>query len=683
MIKYIKYNLTLLFVSLMLFSNISSLGQWLPDSRLTNDTAQSNGGYSFNKWIAASGNKLHIIWIDKRTGYDEVFYKRSTNNGITWSNEIKISNSNSDVDNLCISATDAKVHVTWDQLDGNTYNIYYNKSTNSGLTFGNNTRLTSGTESAAIPSISSSGSNIYLAWNDMRDGNSEIYFKKSNDNGLTWSNDIRLTNHPSISQHPCIQHNGQNIHIIWGDNRNNQFNYDTYYKRSTDGGNTWSPDLLIANSYGISNMSVSGNSINVVWMVQQNGFDVFYRNSTNGGNTWNSEMNLSNNTFTPSSSPSILAIGSVVHCVWFDDTTGIRQLFYKRSTNNGFSWDGNVVLTQNSVLAENPSLASTYSGLHVVWNDSRDGNKEIYYKQNPTCNGPYTVSGTVTFKDNNQPVTGGYVKALKYDSETAEIVAVDSTVINSNGTYMLSHMPSEELDLMYYQDDDLLHFVPTYYVSTIDWREATPIYATQNLTNINCQVYRINNTSNPFNISGQVTANLDNSSVTSMKDAIIYAKSSGTFRNYGITNGNGSYITTKLPAGSYELITHRMGFAPVSQNVTITNSSLSNINFDMGSPLIGINTINENIPSKYLLNQNYPNPFNPATTIKFSVPVAGHIKLSVYDILGREIEVLANKNISAGSYSVIWDASNYTSGIYFYRLEGSDFTETKKMVLIK
>ncbi|NOS83859.1 MAG: T9SS type A sorting domain-containing protein, partial [Ignavibacteria bacterium] len=295
----------------------------------------------------------------------------------------------------------------------------------------------------------------------------------------------------------------------------------------------------------------------------------------------------------------------------------------------------------------------------------------------------FSISGIVTFKDNNQPVQGGFVKAIYYDETSSGMVTVDSAAIQSNGNYMLTKIPTDTIDLMFYQDDDLLHFVPTYYVSTIDWREATPIYATQNLSNINCQVYRINNTANPFTISGQVTANLDNPSVSAMKDAIVYAKSGGSFRNYGVSNGNGSYITTKLPAGSYELITHRMGFAPVSQNVTIINSSLSNINFDMGSPLIGINIINENIPTKYLLSQNYPNPFNPATTIKFAVPVAGLIKLSVYDILGREIEILANENLSAGTYSVNWNASNYPSGIYFYRLEGNEFTETKKMVLIK
>ncbi len=295
----------------------------------------------------------------------------------------------------------------------------------------------------------------------------------------------------------------------------------------------------------------------------------------------------------------------------------------------------------------------------------------------------YSVSGYVTFKDNNQPVQSGYVKALYYDESSSGIVTVDSTNIQSNGYYALTNVPKDTIDLMFYQDDEELDFVPTYYVSTIDWREATPVYTSQNLTNINCQVYRINNTANPFNISGQVTTKLDNSSVTSIKDAIVYAKSGGTFRNYGVTNGDGSYITTKLPAGSYELITHRMGFAPVTQNVTITNSSLNNINFDMGSPLIGINIINENIPTKYLLSQNYPNPFNPATTIKFAVPDAGLIKLSVYDILGREIEILANENLSAGTYSVNWDASNFPSGIYFYRLEGSNFAETKKMVLIK
>jgi len=89
------------------------------------------------------------------------------------------------------------------------------------------------------------------------------------------------------------------------------------------------------------------------------------------------------------------------------------------------------------------------------------------------------------------------------------------------------------------------------------------------------------------------------------------------------------------------------------------------------------------IPDKFSLSQNYPNPFNPATSIKYSVSSIQSVKLSIYNILGKEVETLVNEKQSAGTYEVNWNASNYPSGIYFYRLQAGDFTETKKMILIK
>ncbi len=93
------------------------------------------------------------------------------------------------------------------------------------------------------------------------------------------------------------------------------------------------------------------------------------------------------------------------------------------------------------------------------------------------------------------------------------------------------------------------------------------------------------------------------------------------------------------------------------------------------------------IANNFSLSQNYPNPFNPVTNIKFEIPVGNgrdrSVKLIVYDLLGKEITTLVNQQMQAGSYSVDWDASNYPSGVYFYKLESENFTESKKMVLIK
>gem|GEM_PF-3222923 len=88
-------------------------------------------------------------------------------------------------------------------------------------------------------------------------------------------------------------------------------------------------------------------------------------------------------------------------------------------------------------------------------------------------------------------------------------------------------------------------------------------------------------------------------------------------------------------------------------------------------------------PIVFALNQNYPNPFNPSTTIKYSVPKAGLITIKVYDVLGKEIYTLVNGEKSVGNYSIEFDGSKFSSGIYFYRMQAGSYIETKKLILLK
>lgn len=99
--------------------------------------------------------------------------------------------------------------------------------------------------------------------------------------------------------------------------------------------------------------------------------------------------------------------------------------------------------------------------------------------------------------------------------------------------------------------------------------------------------------------------------------------------------------------------------------------------------VIGIEPIGSEIPSGYNLGQNYPNPFNPHTSIEYSIPRTGLVKLALYDLLGRQIKVLVNQKQNAGIYRAVLNGNNLSSGVYFYRLTTEDYTETKKMVIIK
>jgi len=101
------------------------------------------------------------------------------------------------------------------------------------------------------------------------------------------------------------------------------------------------------------------------------------------------------------------------------------------------------------------------------------------------------------------------------------------------------------------------------------------------------------------------------------------------------------------------------------------------------SVLTGIRSLNSEVPNSFYLYQNYPNPFNPSTNIRFDIAKTGLVKLTVYDITGRKVEELLNSNYNAGKYSFNFDASNYATGVYFYKLETPQYTSIRKMILVK
>ncbi len=175
------------------------------------------------------------------------------------------------------------------------------------------------------------------------------------------------------------------------------------------------------------------------------------------------------------------------------------------------------------------------------------------------------------------------------------------------------------------------------------------------------------------------------------------------------SNGNIKFLTLKYDAGTGSQLwqwifnTSVSNYAKsvgtdASENVFVAGYSLPDsivtakytgwsANFWTCQPF-GIQVISSSVPKTYSLYQNYPNPFNPSTKIEFAVPVAGDgrdrsVKLIIYDALGREAELLVNQELHPGTYAAEWNASNFPSGVYFYSLQTSEFTQTRKMILIK
>ena len=89
------------------------------------------------------------------------------------------------------------------------------------------------------------------------------------------------------------------------------------------------------------------------------------------------------------------------------------------------------------------------------------------------------------------------------------------------------------------------------------------------------------------------------------------------------------------------------------------------------------------IPDEYTLDRAYPNPFNPVTTLSFTLPVQSEVALSIYDIKGREVSTLIDANMEAGYHSVVWNADEFSSGMYFVKMISGEFVNTQKLMLIK
>jgi len=361
---------------------------WSPIIRLTWNV----GASSFPAIARNIGTCLHLVWHDNSFGgNNEIYYKRSTDGGATWSAAKRLTwtAGNSIFPAVAIDSADG-VHLVWNDKTSGEDEVYYKRSTDGGVTWSNAKRLTwtrtaYGIQWGNDPSIAvDSGNGIYVAWDSYESGNYEIYYKRSTDKGQTWSAKRRLTWTSGWSIGPDIAVDiNDNIHIVWDDYTPG--NGEIFYKSSTDGGTTWSAlKRLTWNADDSGSVKIAadlGGGIHIAW-TDKCPEQVMYKNSLDGGTNWSAPTQL---TWTSDWSwfSEIAVLDTGVHVVWdeYDDVNNIIQIRYKSSPYLGTSWGAAVQLTWNNKSSTVPSVAVDISGaVHVVWADNNPGNYEIYYK---------------------------------------------------------------------------------------------------------------------------------------------------------------------------------------------------------------------------------------------------------------------------------------------------------------
>jgi hypothetical protein len=312
-----------------------------------------------------------------------------------------------------------------------------------------------------------------------------------------------------------------------------------------------------------------------------------------------------------------------------------------------------------------------------------------------------SVSGKVRYADNGDTVRFGEVKIVRLDVSTKEVVTVDSALIDAFGNYTLDRVPRGDtlLRVILLPDDELemgvdTTYVPTYHPSTTMWFNAGVVDPSTNQGNIDINAIRrtggAQNYSSAANISGYVYLNILPPFVQGalgfpyLKSSVVYIKQGNMYKSFAVSDELEHYTIPGLAPGTYEVTVSRLGYETETKTVQLGTINQDTVNFYLDTMnVIGITNISSEIPKSFMLSQNYPNPFNPITNINVQLSKTGFVKLVVFDVLGREVKTLVNEELNAGSYRVDFDGSRLSSGIYFYRLETSGFTETRKMILIK
>jgi len=378
-----KYCLTLtLFLSAAI-----SYAQWQPDVQLTSNSSRDLGSFNNSKWIASQGSEVNVVWASGEAL--DVWHIRSVYEGVTWGSMNRVSDIGNDewYPSIALDGTvNPVIHVVWSDNRSN-WEIYYKSSTNGGTSWGSESRLTNGFQYSTYPSIAASGSSVHLVWSEnIAFENNAAYYNRSTDGGVSWqgTSGIQLSNNPSTSEvFPSISLSDTHLHVVWTEND------EIYYRQSLTNGTSWNPIVRLTNDPSYSRspcISASAQDIHVAWQDRRDGhWGIYYKRSTDGGSSWGEDTQLTN-TPAPAYTPSLSVSGTVVHVVWEDNRDGNKEVYYKRSTNGGASWGEDTRLTNNSADSYNPSVAVSGTVVNVVWEDNRDGNSDIYYKRDPTGN---------------------------------------------------------------------------------------------------------------------------------------------------------------------------------------------------------------------------------------------------------------------------------------------------------
>ncbi|MCK5057474.1 MAG: exo-alpha-sialidase [Candidatus Aminicenantes bacterium] len=340
-----------------------------------------------------SSENINVAWCDDTPGNFEICFIRSTDDGTSWSKSVNISNNSGFSGYPAIAVDDAEnINVVWCDYTPGNLEIYFSRSTNGGVTWsqGVNISNNSGTsDEPTHPAIAvDDAENINVFWWDDTPGNNDIYFVRSTDDGASWSKSVNISNNSGFSGAPAIAvDDAGNINVVWCDDTPG--NIEIYFSRSTNDGVTWSQGVNISNNFRESicpDIAVdSSGNIDVVWFDNTPGnFEIYFSRSTDNGVSWSQTVNISDSWKGSEFVRIAVDVAGNINVVWCEYTPqgGGQEIYFSRSTDDGVSWSQAVNISEFSGGEDSPPCIAVdpAGNINLLWCDcSTQGDEDIYF----------------------------------------------------------------------------------------------------------------------------------------------------------------------------------------------------------------------------------------------------------------------------------------------------------------
>jgi len=376
-----------------LVSLSTGLAQWEPQQWLTSSNSRKYTSSFDARCIAGHGDTVHVVWYDicLVLPFDSsvVCYRRSLDGGLSWEPQVVLTRDTAVQTQPAIGCASSSLHVVWESHGGNLAGICHVRSTDAGATWASISCLAGDSPHTCNPALAVDDSVVHVAWEDLRHGPRQIYYRRSTDAGRSWESEVRFSSAHDSSHGVTLGVEGRLVVAVW-------YSFDSEQvcltrRVSLDRGASWDGESTIQqpdrSTYNPT-LAVSGGYVHLAWSGYRRGDldrEIYYLRSTDSGSTWDCGVVLTNDTAV-SGAPSIAASGENVHLLWNDNRIGWSVIHYVRSIDAGVTWSTDSAVSSLDCHSYGPSVTTIGGRVHAVWYSKPLEIRNIVHRRNPTGN---------------------------------------------------------------------------------------------------------------------------------------------------------------------------------------------------------------------------------------------------------------------------------------------------------